>query len=410
MVDPFESAEYPGAPRLEDRSLTYDDYVRYKHLDSKIRSIERSFPRIECDPVTVGCSIWFWLWVLGFGAVACSRSVLGESWSGMLIIAILVGAPILALAISVFGEPAIERRCERKKVARDLRVADATRAERAEFEPLKERNWLFEKDTYQYFFMLARSIHDNELYRRRSASEGFNDSLNLLMAVLKRYDDVRSQFVSQQYPLSEFSSYARARMQNLKAEEDGNTDAPTRSQEPSASTVPQKSVADAIILGASRPKVAGLPPQAVMHVPRKVDWTKVEGLRRATGHLGEQIVLNIEKEYLTSIGHPELAAKVCNVALTLGDGTGYDILSYYPDGSNKYIEVKSTSGKLDSSFILTRNEISFLESHMEVSFVYRVQIVSVNDCLGQVQSWSAHEVLKANRQAITFAVMMSGSE
>ena len=61
-------------------------------------------------------------------------------------------------------------------------------------------------------------------------------------------------------------------------------------------------------------------------------------------------------------------------AQTKGDGLGYDILSFFVDGREKYIEVKSTTGALQSSFYLSKNELGFLGEHKDDAFLYRVSL------------------------------------
>lgn len=88
-------------------------------------------------------------------------------------------------------------------------------------------------------------------------------------------------------------------------------------------------------------------------------------LRRNTkqGELTEKIALDIEKSRL--LKHPKLKDRVDEVKHTSvvdGDGAGYDIKSlYYDEKTNKihdyYIEVKSTSGGVNTPFFLSDNEL-----------------------------------------------------
>lgn len=73
------------------------------------------------------------------------------------------------------------------------------------------------------------------------------------------------------------------------------------------------------------------------------------------GSRGELIVFNYEKELLIKQSKPECANLVKDVS---GENKGYDILSYNPDGTEKYIEVKSTVSKPpEINFYITENEL-----------------------------------------------------
>ncbi|AIC98294.1 MrcB family domain-containing protein [Bacillus subtilis] len=63
-----------------------------------------------------------------------------------------------------------------------------------------------------------------------------------------------------------------------------------------------------------------------------------------TGKTAEEFVYNYEKEYLKTLGKSDLAQLVDWVS-SREDGHGYDIKSYFPDGTEKFIEVKGTKFK-----------------------------------------------------------------
>jgi hypothetical protein len=71
-------------------------------------------------------------------------------------------------------------------------------------------------------------------------------------------------------------------------------------------------------------------------------------------------------------GLPELVERLEWVSDRLGDGAGYDILSYDTPSSPRYIEVKTTNGPHASSFVITRNELSFSQEVGEAFCLYRV--------------------------------------
>lgn len=102
------------------------------------------------------------------------------------------------------------------------------------------------------------------------------------------------------------------------------------------------------------------------------DYEKLDNNNRALGLKGEMLVLAIEKENLKALGHDKLVEKVQHVSVDLGDGAGYDILSYNADESPKYIEVKTTTGPASTAFYMSKNELDFLEQNRDTSFIYRI--------------------------------------
>ena len=55
-----------------------------------------------------------------------------------------------------------------------------------------------------------------------------------------------------------------------------------------------------------------------------------------------------------------------------GDGAGYDILSYEPDGAERFLEVKTTNGSARTPFFLTRNECGLAAERPADWRLYRV--------------------------------------
>lgn len=90
------------------------------------------------------------------------------------------------------------------------------------------------------------------------------------------------------------------------------------------------------------------------------------------GDLGEEFVFRYEQAFLRSHNKLNLAKKVKHVAKEQGDGLGYDILSYDLNEKLKYIEVKTTKGKVNTVFYVTRNELEKSRIEQENYFLYRL--------------------------------------
>jgi len=93
-------------------------------------------------------------------------------------------------------------------------------------------------------------------------------------------------------------------------------------------------------------------------------------LQRIRAVAAEEHVKGLEIERLANGGRRDLAGLVERVAAR-DVAAGYDIRSFELDGSDKYIEVKSSTGS-NLRFILSRNERLFLETHDATAWIYFV--------------------------------------
>jgi len=97
-----------------------------------------------------------------------------------------------------------------------------------------------------------------------------------------------------------------------------------------------------------------------------------EHVTRALGQAGELLVLQYERDALSAVGRPDLAERVVHTAEVEGDGAGFDISSFYPDGRPKFIEVKTTQGPKTAEFFISANEVAFSAAHEESFVLCRV--------------------------------------
>lgn len=117
------------------------------------------------------------------------------------------------------------------------------------------------------------------------------------------------------------------------------------------------------------------------------------------GLRGELLVLEAEKVDLVAQGKTELAERVEHVSQTQGDGQGYDICSYFPNGMKKYIEVKSTTNGSHSSIVLTRNEIGVLKRKKTQALVYLVEGVETEH--PRIKACSGEMFLNTDKYLVT---------
>lgn len=105
---------------------------------------------------------------------------------------------------------------------------------------------------------------------------------------------------------------------------------------------------------------------------KSIDFEEAHNKNTIIGRNGELLVLQKEKDYLAELGRKDLAELVSHISLVEGDGAGYDIKSFEPDGSIKYIEVKTTTLGARTPFYITANELSFSKANQNNYYLYRV--------------------------------------
>ncbi len=110
------------------------------------------------------------------------------------------------------------------------------------------------------------------------------------------------------------------------------------------------------------PTLSNQPPpqelEQMLHIARRFDVAGRDERNRALGRAGEERILAHEYASLRSAGRDDLARKVRWVSEEDGDGAGYDIASFRPDGHARLIEVKTTNGWERTPFHITRNELA----------------------------------------------------
>ena len=107
-------------------------------------------------------------------------------------------------------------------------------------------------------------------------------------------------------------------------------------------------------------------------VERRFDPAEADARNRELGRAGEALVLDFERHVLRRSGRRDLAEKVRWTSQEDGDGAGYDIASFMPDGRPRLVEVKTTNGWERSAFHITRNELEVANDNRDAWRLVRV--------------------------------------
>lgn len=106
--------------------------------------------------------------------------------------------------------------------------------------------------------------------------------------------------------------------------------------------------------------------------PQLKDYVAIDARNRSLGRAGEEFVLGLEQRRLWDAGRHDLAKRIEHVALSRGDGLGFDIGSFELDGNPRLIEVKTTSFGMRTPFYVSRNEVSASEELAPSYRLYRL--------------------------------------
>ncbi len=106
---------------------------------------------------------------------------------------------------------------------------------------------------------------------------------------------------------------------------------------------------------------------------RKIDFAERDAANRRLGSLGEKFVFDLEQYRLKTAGRDDLAQKVLWASRDIGDGLGFDILSFdEADDSERMLEIKTTGLGKFFPFLVTSNEVRCSEDIPQQYHLFRV--------------------------------------
>lgn len=119
---------------------------------------------------------------------------------------------------------------------------------------------------------------------------------------------------------------------------------------------------------------------------KRVDFNTLNSENSALGDAGEVFAVEWERNRLKDLGVSfDILNEVIHYSRKFGDGSGYDILSRKDNNYDLlYIEVKTTTGGLDTPFYMSENEKSFLEIYANNALIYRVYNYNHDTNVGEI--------------------------
>lgn len=100
-------------------------------------------------------------------------------------------------------------------------------------------------------------------------------------------------------------------------------------------------------------------PEHIKRLIRQFNPAQRDMRNRHLGEAGERLIFDREIDFLTKSNRLDLAKKVEWTSQERGDGAGYDIRSFALDGTETFIEVKTTNGAKRTPFYISDNELEF---------------------------------------------------
>lgn len=111
-------------------------------------------------------------------------------------------------------------------------------------------------------------------------------------------------------------------------------------------------------------------------IAKHIDFNTINKKKKKLGTFGEMLIVRDEIEKLEELG---ITKEVEHVAITKGDGLGYDVVSYDEHGKQIFIEVKTTSTNRIDSFYLSPKEIEMLkEDNYRIYRIYNLDMKTGN--------------------------------
>ena len=106
--------------------------------------------------------------------------------------------------------------------------------------------------------------------------------------------------------------------------------------------------------------------------PLSANYLEREARNQSLGEAGEQFVINFERARLIRAGENSLADRIEQVSVTMGPSAGFDVKSFEENGTDRFIEAKTTKYGKNTPFFVTPNEVRFSRENSSHYYLYRL--------------------------------------
>jgi hypothetical protein len=106
--------------------------------------------------------------------------------------------------------------------------------------------------------------------------------------------------------------------------------------------------------------------------PAGVNYLEREARNQSLGEAGEQFVINFERARLIHAGKEAFADRIEQVSAIIGPSAGFDIRSFEKNGSDRFIEAKTTKYGKNTPVFVTPNELRFSRENAPHYYLYRI--------------------------------------
>lgn len=144
----------------------------------------------------------------------------------------------------------------------------------------------------------------------------------------------------------------------------------------------------------------------------KIDYTVAAVRNGIVGSVGEQIALDLERDFLLKNFGEEAVSRLVHVSEVLGDSAGYDIRSVRMiDGklTDHFIEVKTTSGNENEPFYLSAGELDFAKSNVDAYEILRIHSLDQTERTYKYFRLSGESVLGLEMAPVSYRVAVIDS-